>query len=196
MRPSCATGPGHTTRPRGTARPSCASRPRCVAGPGCTAGFSHTAGAWLHCWARLCCTPQGLAGPLPPAMRGACRRVRLLAWRRAGPQPQPGVTVPQARPRAVAWRHVAPRPFRPLATPPGKSTSSDIQAGLSGRDGKEDVFHATFLFPKASRGRRGRAGLRVRGAGLPGSGWGPSGSAPFSAVLRVERESKWVLLVW
>lgn len=47
------------------------------------------------------------------------------------------------------------------------------------------------------RRRRGRAGgWRVRGTqGRCGSGWEPVGSAPFSAVLRVERESKWVLLV-
>lgn len=65
--------------------------------------------------------------------------------------PQPGVAVPQVpcgEPGAAA-----PGASAPPATSdaPGKSTSSDIQARLSGRNRKEDVFHATFLFPKASR---------------------------------------------
>lgn len=94
--------------------------------------------------------------------------------------PQPGVAL---RPRgARARQHVVPRPLRPPATPPGKSTSSDIQARLSGRNRNEDVFHATFLVPKASRGWRGRAGVCVCVARRGGVGAGGSLSAPRPSV--------------
>lgn len=96
---------------------------------------------------------------------------------------------------ARARRHLAPRPLLPPATPQGRAHQAIYRPDSLGGTEKR-MYFMQHSFSRRRRGPGGaERGLRVRGTQAVCERVGALGSAPFSAVLRVERESNWVLLV-